>query len=95
MSLGGVCWDFFLLLPLRIGVFINAQITAPLNWEVSKILIMYHVSLLHIKKKLLYLLLKLSFFLRQELQIPLLPFTPKRTLLPKQHHLIQNKQQDI
>ena len=53
------------------------------------------LPLLHMHKNASLSFVKISFFLRWELQIPLLPFTLRRTLLPEQCHLIQNKQQDI
>lgn len=85
---------FFLLLLLRIGGFYQCPNRSLKLGGIQKS-DLEACLLLCMHKMLLYLLQKYLFFLRQELQIPLLPFSLRRTLLPKQTHLVQNKQQDI
>lgn len=91
-----VFFFFFLSLLLRIGFINQCSNRSSLKLgDIQKTNLETCLPLLHMHKNSSLSLAKISLFLRQELQIPLLPFTLRRTLLPKQSHLVQNKQQDI
>lgn len=87
------CWGFFSVITIKNSFF--SQCPSLNLGDIQNTDLVTGLPILHMHKNASLSFVKISLFLRRELQIVLLPFTLQRTLLPKQHHLIQNKQQDI